>query len=378
MISFEAINDPEKIKGYFGVWNKLFDTGDYEASLSIEWTNALVNTHLEGSSFTLLVFKDGDEIRGLVPMCVRKVKKYGLSLSTLIPVAEYFNTHSDILLKNASEKLLESFVECLFILNNKWDVFRINRFIEGNPVLDRIRSYLERNLEIKYNIEKTEPSFYIELDNNYEEFLRKRSSNFRYKLKSVSKGIYSSGDISYRRNGDFQSFDDAYKIILSIEEKSWKHKHGTAITSSEKQRRFYKELCGSAFNNGWSRFCILYLDNEPIAFEMGLVKGMKYYGVHGSYSEKYRRLNPGTVLLAKFIEDLIQDGIKEYDWFGEPFSFQRRWTDKFRYHNALLIYNKTSKAKCFRIINTFRSRLKRNINREFALRDPRSIQPSGD
>jgi CelD/BcsL family acetyltransferase involved in cellulose biosynthesis len=375
MISFEIIEELDKIKEHYAQWEQLFDSGEYEASLSVEWTQALLNTHLEGDAFFLIVLRDSTEILGLVPLCIRKVKKYGLSLVTVFPISEYFNTHSDLLLRNSSEEVIEVLMKALCGLKYQWDVFRINRFVEANPVLDRIEYNLNNKFAFKYDIRRAEPSFFIQLGDSYKDFLKKRSANFRSKLKSTSKKIHSLGNVAFVGNRDFHNFDEAYNVILSIEESSWKHKHGTAITSSAKQRQFYRELCKGAFDKGRLRLCIFYINHEPIAFEMGLIKSRKYYGVHGSFNEKFRKENPGTMLLARFIEDLIHDGIEEYDWFGEPFEWESRWTDKFRWHKSLLIYNNTPKAKLFHLFNTFKNRLKHNENDQIVLRDPRDIKP---
>jgi CelD/BcsL family acetyltransferase involved in cellulose biosynthesis len=117
------------------------------------------------------------------------------------------------------------------------------------------------------------------------------------------------------------------------------------------------------------------LNDEPVAFEIGLLKNKKYYCVHSSYNEKLKDGNPGTMLLAWFIEDLIRDGIEEYDWFGEPFEWESRWTDKFRWHKSLLIYNSTLKARLFSIFNTVNNKLVGNVSDQVVLRNPRDIRP---
>jgi CelD/BcsL family acetyltransferase involved in cellulose biosynthesis len=375
MISFEIIEELEKIKEYYAQWDQLFVSGEYEASLSLDWTQALLKTHLEGAPFFLLVLRESTEILGIVPLCIRETKKHGLSLLTLCPVAEYFNTHSDLLLKNPSKELLKVLLEALFHLKYRWDVFRINRFIKANPLLDYIEYNLRNNFAFNYDIRRAEPSFFIQLGNSYDSYLKGKSGNFRHKIKSVAKKMHSTGDVTFFREHDFSDFDEVYNVILSIEENSWKHKHGTAITSSKKQIEFYRELCRSAFKKGWLRLCILFVNHEPVAFEFGLLKREKYYCVHSSYSEKYKGANPGTVLLARFIEDLTHDGIKEYDWFGEPFEWESRWTDDFRWHKSLLIYNKTPKAKLFYIYNTLKNKLKHDIKECIVLRNPRDIKP---
>lgn len=376
MITVEIVEEPDKMKEYFAELDHMYDSGEYEASLSLEWTEALRKTHVEGAVFFLVVLKDVTELLGIVPLCIRKVKKQGLSLATLFPLAEYFNTHSDLLLKGTTGELVEVFLKALFDLRYNWDVFRINRFIESNPLLECIADKLQNSLGRHYRIRRVEPSFYIELGDSYGEYLNKRSSNFRNNIKRAAKKLRGLGEVSFRWTNEFHDFEEAYSIILAIEEESWKKKHGTAITSTKKQREFYRELWGGAYRKGRLRLCVLCLDQVPIAFEAGLLRGRKYYGVHGSYDEKFKKENPGTVLLARFLEGLVSDGVKEYDWFGEPFEWESRWTDTFRWHRSLLIYNNTMKARFFRVYNTLRDRLNHGGMDEIVLRDPRDIKPN--
>jgi CelD/BcsL family acetyltransferase involved in cellulose biosynthesis len=375
MITFEIYEDMERIKEYQAEWDRMFAADAYEASLSLAWAQALIKSHLNGDAFSLVVLRDSTEILGLVPIVIRRIKKRGVSLLTVFPLSEYFNTHSDLLLKKPTKELLEVLFKALFSLKYQWDVFRINRFVETNPVLGLIEYNLKNNFPCKYDIRRSEPSYFIEFGGSYEDYLNGKSANFRHKLKSVSKKMRSLGEVAFLGHQDFHDFAKLYSIILSIEEKSWKHKHGTAITSTEKQRTFYKELFKSAFDKGWLRLGLLYLDREPIAFEVGLVKDKKYYGVHGSYNETFKKDNPGTLLLAQFIKDLIRDGIEEYDWFGEPFEWESRWTDKFRWHKSLLIYNSTPKARLFYFINSLKNKLRQNDMDQIVLRDPRDIKP---
>jgi CelD/BcsL family acetyltransferase involved in cellulose biosynthesis len=375
MISFEIIEDREKIRGYYGQWEQLFISRDYEPSLSVEWTEALLKSHIEGHSISLIVLRDSAEVVGLVPLYRKEIKRSGLSLLTLFPVAEHFNTHSDLLLKDASKDLAEGLLKALFSLNLKWDIFRINRFVEAHPLLSSLKYKLNNSFNYKYEVQRAEPSFFIQFEGSYQDFLKKRTANFRYKLKSVSKQMHTLGEVTFLRNRDFRDFPEAFNIIQSIEESSWKHMNGTGITSSEIQRKFYHELFEGAFNKGRLRFCFLCFNKEPIAYEVGLIKGKRYYGVHGSYAESFKTENPGTILLARFIEDLIEDGIEEYDWFGEPFEWESRWTDKYRWHESILIYNHSPKAKLFSVYNRLRGKIKPDKNSQLVLRDPRDIKP---
>ena len=285
-------------------------------------------------------------------------------------MSEHFNTHSDLLLKDPSYELTAAFLKAVFSLKVKWDVFRTNRFVEGQPLLGSLECALKGGIGYKYNVDMADPSFFITLGRSYDNYLNTRSGKFRYKLKHAKHKLDSTGDLLFVRDHDCQDFDRVFESILTVEEASWKHKNGTAISSTEKQRRFYKELCGREFKEKRLRFWLLCVNHTPIAYEMGLVNHKKYYSVHGSYNEECKKENPGSVLLARVIEDLIENGIEELDFFGEPFEWQRYWTDNMRWHRSVVIYNHTVKARVFYMFNRLKSKVKVSKGGALVLRQP--------
>ncbi len=377
MMTFEIIRGADKIDKYYPRWEELFNSGRFEASLSFEWTQALIRTYLGKNPFFLIVLREGAEIVGMVPLVMKELKKYGISLSAISPVAEQYNTSSDLLFKNSSPELMKVFVNALFSLPGTWDVFWIMRFAEGNPSLGLMEDYLKR-ASIKYATRKEQPSFYLNLDNTYDDFLKKRSAKFRNNLKRNEKKLRSMGDVRFCKTENGQPLEEAIKHLMYIEENSWKHNQGTAITSVEKQRELYKELCEGTFSTGWLHLCFLLLNNEPISYTLGLVIGEKYYSLKNSYHEKHKQVSPTTLLRARVVEDLIKRGIKTYDFTGSPHPFESEWTKELRWHKSLTIYNNTLKAKVFSLYQTVKNRLAGSSGNDLVFYNPRDVKPESE
>jgi CelD/BcsL family acetyltransferase involved in cellulose biosynthesis len=375
MIQCEIVHGDDILE-YREIWNELFDSDEYEASTSFEWTNALLKTELkEKDTFLLMLLKNSEEIVGIVPLIVSEKRKYGFSLITIFPISEYYNTHSDILLKNISEELVKILITSIYRLDYRWDIFRMRRFVEDSIIIDHIESYLKK-ASIKYEIRRTEPSFFITLASDYSEYLKKRSGKFRNYLRRMEKKLNAIGHVEISKLNNYDSISDAYKQLLYVEEKSWKHKHGTAISSIKKQEDFYRELCEEAIKRGWLHLIFLYLNNEPIAYNIGLIKDKKYLYLKTSFDEDFRKLGPATLLRAKLIEELIINGVKYFDFPGEPYEWERQWTDELQWHKSLLIYNNTFKAKLFSIYNAVKKIIPQSSDEnQFQYHNPRDLKP---
>lgn len=376
MLRWEIINDPNKIFDYQNRWDQLFKSTNNEPSTSFEWTNALLSTHLEKKDyFALVVLKDTNNILGCVPLIIRKKKKFGVLFLNLFPLSEIYNTHSDILFNKASCECFEVFLEALFNLPQRWDVLRMNRIIENNPFIKCIECSL-KNKSIKYQIRRSEPSFYITLTNNFNDYLKNRSSKFRNYLKRMEKKLNSIGNVEVVTLKDSSAISEAYNHILSIEKKSWKHKQRTAISSIKKQQEFYRFFCASAHENKWLHLHFLFLNNNPIAYDLGLIKCNTYWYLKTSFIEEFRQFSPATILRSKLIEKLINSGIKFFDFPGDPYEWERQWTEEVKWHKSLLIYNNTFQAQFISLYEKLKSRktIKLYDRNQFNYHDPQAIK----
>jgi len=364
MICCEVVTKPSGIFPYRDVWNSLFNSGAYEVSTSFEWTHALLTTHLNKNDlFVLIIIKDSEEVVGIVPLIVNETKKYGQSINTLFPISEYYNTHSDILLKYQSEQVVGAFIACLSEIKNNWDVFRVGRFVETNPTIKPIETYLKKT-SMKYSFSKEDPSFFVALDDTYSAYLKKRSGKFRNHLKRMKKKLAALGHVRLVRLGDFNSLTAAYERLLHVEEKSWKYCHGTAIINVKKQEKFYRELCEYEYGTGRLHLLFLYLDELAVAYNLGVLKDNKYLYLKTSFDEEFKKASPATVLRAELIKELTSKGIEYFDFPGEPYEWERQWADDIQWHKSLIIYNNTFKAKLFSFYNTVRSKRKNTDSKD--------------
>lgn len=376
MIVADIIKGPEGIIRYYKEWNEIFYSYKNEPSTSLEWTKALLKNHLsERDKFLLVVFKNCKKVTGIVPLIVNITRKYGQTLTTIFPISELYNTHSDILFREFSDEMTRVFVKTLFNLEYRWDIFRMKRIVEKNRIIDSIESCLKEN-KVNYKLKREQPSFFLTLDSTFDDYLKKRSGKFRNYLERMKKKITAAGGIKFYKVEDFNSINDAYRALLEVEKKSWKHEHGTAISSIKRQEEFYKELCISTYGAGWLHLLFLYLNNKPIAYNMGLLKDNKYYYIKTSFDNDLRRFSPSTLLRAELIKGLINDGIRYFDFPGEPYEWERQWTEELQRHKSLEIYNNTLKGGLCSIYRTFKNRKNRQSGEDLIqYYNPKDLKP---
>jgi CelD/BcsL family acetyltransferase involved in cellulose biosynthesis len=361
MIRADIVDTPEKVIELKKVWKDIFISSSHEPSTSYEWTNALLLNHVrENDKFRLIIFRDNRDILGFIPLIITEESNYGLKLSTVFPIAEQYNTHSDFLLRKYSDDVTRAFLNRLFNLGVRWDIFRIKRFLEQNPILSSFERILSE-IKLPYEIREEEPSFFLKLDKTYDLYLNKRTGKFRNYLKRIERKIGEAGQYYFCQVEINGNIHDAYTQLLLIEKNSWKHIHGTAISSIRRQKEFYEKLCTGFHKTGLLHLEFMYFNDNPIAYNLGVIKDNIYFYLKTSFDERYRKHSPSTLLRAHLIKKLIKDKIKILDFPGEPYEWERQWTEDLRWHKSLLIYNRTLNARIYRTYKKIKN-MKKKLN----------------
>lgn len=319
-------------------WDRLLDCGQKEPSVSFEWTAALMDSHVEErDEIVVITLKRLDSVIGIIPLVLRPMKKLGQTFIRAFPVSELSNTHSDLLIEEVSEPILTAFVDALYRPDLRWDVFSMTRLLEDQP-LWTLWCEILRQRRGRFEFTREQPSYFLTLDRTFEGYLLRRSGSFRNSLKRIERKLMNHGRVKILNQDDFSDIDKAYEILLSIEQRSWKHAHGTSISVVSRQTTFYHRLCALTSLRDWLHLRFLYLDDRPVAYNLGLILSDTYFYLKTSYDYADRPLGPSTFLRAKLLEELLGRGVKYFDFPGEPYEWERQWTDEMRWHRSLTLF----------------------------------------
>jgi CelD/BcsL family acetyltransferase involved in cellulose biosynthesis len=226
-MNVRLVNDPV-LADYHAVWDQLYDSTDCEPSASCEWTEALIRSRrLAVDEVLLAVIEDGRAVRGLLPLARSTLTKYGMSIRVLSPISELYNTHSELLVeREPAAAIVRAVFDALKSAHVEWDVFRMGRFFDGNPLVGVVGA-CAKAAGIRYLTRRHDPAFVLALDGTYDAYLKRRSSGFRNNLKRMAKKLAETGEARYRRADGSRSIEEEYQHVLDIEARSWKHERGT-------------------------------------------------------------------------------------------------------------------------------------------------------
>jgi CelD/BcsL family acetyltransferase involved in cellulose biosynthesis len=371
MIKVEVISRTPDIAHYRDEWESLYRASSAEPSTSFEWTQALTHSHMSASDgFALVRLTRGRELVGLVPLTTRRVSMLGYPVTVLSPLSEHYNTHSDVLVRELNADAVSAVVSAVYSIDLRWDLFRMSNLLEGHPLLLHGPSLLARRGSSP-QLRASHASYFLELPKRFDAYLGQRSAKFRNHLKRVEKRIADKGRVRVRDMSQPAGVASGFEMLLQIEQLSWKHAHGTAISAVPRQAVFYRRLCEGAAASGRLHLQFLTIADAPVAYNLGYLHNGCYYYLKTSYDEQYKADGVSTYLRARLVESLIERGAVLMDFPAEPYEWERQWTETVRWHQALTAYRSTAAGRVLSWIDLAR---RRPIDRDhIAHVDPRGL-----
>lgn len=376
MISAEVLPATFPIESLEADWSRLYGGGRWEPSLSFGWARALLHNHLAGKSnwFTVLL-RRSSQVAGIVPMVLSERRLLGRRITTLEPVQEKNNTHSDLLIAGYDPDLLSAWLRALLDYRPAWDLLQISRLLEEGALGRALAGSIDRCGQ-SYRLVPQQPSYFLALPPSYEDYLGARSAKFRSHLKRAEKKLAATARCELQICGN-AGFDAAYAELIDIETDSWKHANGTAISAVPHQSGFYRDLAASALAAGSLHLSFLRLDGRAVAYNLGIIENGCYYYLKTSFRAACATLQVATVARAWLIRQLIGDGLTQFDFPAEPYEWERQWTDDLRWHRSLMLFNRTANAALLRLVMRAREVLRPRAARELVHSEARALKGAG-
>jgi CelD/BcsL family acetyltransferase involved in cellulose biosynthesis len=162
-------------------------------------------------------------------------------------------------------------------------------------------------------------------------FLAGRNSKMRSNIKRMEKKLVQEGgtvEIVVDR-ADRERAIEAYQRVYDA---SWKQ--------AEPYPHFMPNLIAQAFDRGWMRLGIVWLEAKPIAAQVWIVANGKADIYKVAYDEAFKEYSPGTVLTARLMQHVLeQDRVREVDYLIGDDPYKKNWMSDRRERWGVVAYN---------------------------------------
>jgi hypothetical protein len=333
----QIINSIEEIESIRQVWEEMQDKEEYpKINTDIDRYLSIINNKTspdEMQPFIMLV-KRNDSVVTMLIGCIHKSPlECKIGRKTIFkPSLRTLSVIYGGLLGNKSECICRFLIGKLTYLlrHQKIDVIHFNHFDTSSSIY-KIARKIPGILSREY-FPKIESHVAMPIPQDFNQFLQSCSRNRRKHIKKYIRRLKKE----YPEKISLSIYTKPEKIELAIETAShissqtYQRAFGSGLINDKKTR----VLWNIAAKKGWLRVYILNINNKPCAFRYGLKYRGTYFGEQIGYLPEWKKYNVGTVLFAKFIEQICQESdVKRID-FGFGGGFHKELGNSFSWPEA--------------------------------------------
>jgi len=319
---------------------------DFDFTASFEWAYTLWQTHWDSRPIQALVMRKAGEIAAILPLYRLNKTVRRIPCRALSPIFELYSGRTGILLDAPDRSDLERFFSNLRSQPSTWDAFTMT-VVQGSALETCFLQVVQAAGLVLQVLEELR-SPYIPICNNWDTQFAGLPKKLRSTIRNGEKRLTERGTLSYsecRSPEDAKLFNVA---VAEIERDSWKDSAGTSIAANPMHEAFHREMTVRAAERGNFSGHLLLLDEQPIAYVMGVLYNGVFLDLKESYRNSFREMSPGHVLKSFIFTQLAQRGATVFDFMGKCEDYKMKWTDKTYCRVTYLLLNDTLRGRAAR------------------------------
>ena len=315
----------EQIRGIRPAWEtlKTETCSDKDIEADFKRYVGVVESTSDCEPYTLLAFKDGKPHALLAATRVStkipcKLGYLNLFKPSLQGISIIYGGYLGCFDEDTCHKLLGHMYTA--IRNGEADVIMFKQLPLRHPLYTSFRK--DYPMLCRSHFPKIDEHWQMPVPNRMESFYLQHSSKTRQTLKRQLRRLESHFQVRLAECTDSDRLPEILPQIEMISERTYQYALGWGLVNDAGT---LKQLLTAA-QNGWLRLHLLYLNDEPCAFQFGLRYKGTYFLKQMGFNPKMKQWQPGTGLFLKVLERLCDDpAVNCFDFgFGDA-EYKRRF-----------------------------------------------------
>lgn len=340
MITIRQIEDNETFENLRRDWDHLLEKSPLKSAfLTWEWLHGWWQVNGADRKLLLLTAWQGEELIAVAPLMLEKRKKFGLPLRALVNLGTPQGDVGGFLFNaDAGDEVLLHLWQFLMENKHQWDILELNEFSFGGREHNLLKTEAEKN-NLPWR-EMKNAHFFITLAETWEKFSERLARKFRYNLRRALRLAEEVGPVEIRHYTGNQVTWEVFQTVVEIN----RNAHYPRLYNSPTEQALIRELTErKAPQQGWLDVYILWVNNQPIAYEYGFGYEGRFEDWRSGFDTRFpANISIGKLLAMEVVQKCIQEGYSEIDFLRGDESYKEEWEPSQRDFVNLRIFNNKS------------------------------------
>lgn len=306
-------------------WNRLLAVTSQAAFFqTMDWLRVYWRHYGDRQQLRVLVVTEDGQPIGILPLTISwETSRLGSVRVLGYPLDNWGTSYGPI-----GPQPLETLVAALSWLRQgrrDWDILDL-RWTAGHLV-NAVETALRR-VGLSAVRETTGQLSWVDLTTGWDAYWASRSPKFRSNVRRCEKRLAARGSLAaiHCRPTAADPRWDVFDLCQHVAAASWQATATNGNTISDAAvRDFLREVHGAAAAQQATSMNLLTLDGKPIAFSYDYVFRNHVYGLRTGYDPAFAESSPGSVLLARSLQDGCRRGDLTVDLGETPAAYKAKW-----------------------------------------------------
>jgi CelD/BcsL family acetyltransferase involved in cellulose biosynthesis len=320
--AFEALRD---------AWNLLLQKNPHrDAFLTWEWLYAWWKHYGKQRELWLVTAWIADELVGLAPLMLEIRRKYGLRLRVLCSLGTPDNDVGGFVVRDGDPLFYMAI--CNYLINQKgrWDILELNEFLLDSSETRKLITFFT-NAGFRYT-QKNNRHFYLPIQGDWQNYNNHLPRKLRATIRQkTALFIARHGEPAFTHHTGHEVTWQDVSAIFEINE----HGRFPFMYRSIEERAFQRELFKFMSVRGWLDIFLLYIKDQPVAYDYGFYYNHKYEDWRTGFNTNYSDLSVGIMIFFMEIEDCFKRAYSEIDFLRGDEYYKSRWQPQERTYTQM-------------------------------------------
>jgi CelD/BcsL family acetyltransferase involved in cellulose biosynthesis len=198
----------------------------------------------------------------------------------------------------------------------------------------------------------------LSLDGSYDEYWKARGRNLKHNLARQRRRLENKQvRLELAEDRSPEAIARRIEEFGGLEESGWKGREGSAVTATNRQGRFYREMLEEFCASGEAVVYRLLLDGRTAACDLCLERNGTLFILKTAYDESVKKLSCGLLLHQEIVRALYrQKRVTTIEFYGQVRDWHEKFTKDIRTMYHVNVYRNA-------VVRRIRVLLKRVLNR---------------
>lgn len=327
-MSFEIFRNTNQLPSLGQAWNQLADSRQTPV-LRAEWFTNFAETFLQPRQLHVCVVRRDQEICAIAPLELHIHRP--LHYLSLIGAEQLFEP-SDFLAQDQ-----EAMDELIAGLNRLGKPLMLHKVPADSLTVEAIKRQQQKWMFARMPLFGATPI--LPISTSWSEFEASLPNHTKSALRRAERKAQHLGNIQFTQvRPSTADFADYWEEFIEIENASWKHHSGTALSCDERYLDFFARYCQQAAQQGNLIFFFLSIDGQVVATQMDIIHYQKLWLLKLAFVETFSQCSPGIILMNKVVEFAFEQKLRAIEFLGGAEKWLQMWNPQMRNYYNIQLY----------------------------------------